>query len=347
MANGDPRYELIDFSRYGSAQDMYNENMGFGGTQDFYDYDGDSLLDNFPVRPKAPYVQPTSRNTQPLINIPGGIGTYNAASAQNQNLGAFPNLLMSTPPPTPPPIDPDATFGEKFAANLSSPQAMAGIAKGFGGLIQGLVGRGRRRDEQRKAQDQYDDMLKKYRGLSTRNLAENIKNPYANIQTNFENVYEDLTVNRQQAEFERDMFARQQASLMQGLSGAAGGSGIAALAQAMANQGQIAAQRSSASIGQQEAMNQRLLAQGAAREQELERLAELQIAQGQGMVDQLKLRGAEKARSLTYQKTGTELGMAQQDLAAKNMAIAQADAALYGGIGSLVGTGVSAAIGAA
>tara|TARA_B100002052_G_scaffold279724_1_gene287193 strand:+ start:338 stop:1378 length:1041 start_codon:yes stop_codon:yes gene_type:complete len=346
MANGDPRYELIDFSRYGSAQDMYNENIGFGGTQNFYDYDGDSLLDNFPVRPKAPYVQPTSRNTQPLINIPGGIGTYNAAGAQNQNLGG-PNLQTATPPPMPLPVAPEATFGEKFGANMMTPQAMTGVAKGIGGLIQGLVGRGRRRDEQRKAQNQYDDMLKKYRGLSTRNLAENIKNPYANIQTNFENVYEDLTVNRQQAEFERDMFARQQASLMQGLSGAAGGSGIAALAQAMANQGQIAAQRSSASIGQQEAVNQRLLAQGAAREQELERRAELQIAQGQGIVDQLKLRGAEKARSLTYQKTGTELGMAQQDLAAKNMAIAQADAALYGGIGSLVGTGVSAAIGAA
>lgn len=335
MANGDPRYANVNL--YRTAEQVRDEV-----------YPG-SMQQNLNALISSQYNTGALQdsNQPPLVTVPGGIGTYNAAGAQNQNLGAFPNLLMSTPPPMLPPIDPDATFGEKFAANLSSPQAMAGIAKGFGGLIQGLVGRGRRRDEQRKAQNQYDDMLKKYRGLSTRNLAENIKNPYANIQTNFENVYEDLTVNRQQAEFERDMFARQQASLMQGLSGAAGGSGIAALAQAMANQGQIAAQRSSASIGQQEAMNQRLLAQGAVREQELERQAELQIAQGQGMVDQLKLRGAEKARSLTYQKTGTELGMAQQDLAAKNMAIAQADAALYGGIGNLVGTGVSAAIGAA
>ena len=64
------------------------------------------------------------------------------------------------------------------------------------------------------------------------------------------------------------------------------------------------------------------------------------------MTDQLRLRGAEQARALDYRKTGTELGMAQQDLAAKNMAIAQADAALYGGIGSLVGTAATAAVGA-
>ena len=345
MANGDPRYELIDFSRYGSAQNMFNENMGLGGTQDFYDYDGDGLLDNFPVRRQTPSTQPAGVATQQLVTIPGGIGTYNAAGAQYQNLGS-PDLEMRTPPPPPPPAVPDATFGEKFGANMMTPQAMTGVASGIGGLIQGLVGRGKRRSQQIAAQNQYDDMLARYRDLDTSNLYANIDNPYANIQTNFENVYEDLTVNQQQAEFQRKTLARQQASLMQGLSGAAGGSGIAALAQAMANQGQIGAQRISASIGQQEAMNQRLLAKGAAREQELERQAELQIAKGQFMTDQLRLRGAEQARALDYRKTGTELGMAQQDLAAKNMAIAQADAALYGGIGSLVGTGLTAAIGA-
>ena len=50
---------------------------------------------------------------------------------------------------------------------------------------------------------------------------------------------------------------------MQGLKGAAGGSGIAGLAQSLAGQGQLQAQQISASIGQQEAMNQRLRAQGA------------------------------------------------------------------------------------
>tara|TARA_Y100001963_G_scaffold79568_1_gene110446 strand:+ start:137 stop:757 length:621 start_codon:yes stop_codon:yes gene_type:complete len=95
------------------------------------------------------------------------------------------------------------------------------------------------------------------------------ENPYA------ENVYEDLTVNQQQAEFERQTFQQQQANIMQGLRGAAGGSGVAALAQAMANQGQLQAQRASASIGQQEALNQRLRAKGAQ-----------QTQQGEAMVQQ-------------------------------------------------------------
>jgi len=238
-----------------------------------------------------------------------------------------------------------AATGGGGGINMSAAQ-MGAVASGIGGIIQGLVGRTKRRNQQIDAQNQYDDMLAKYRDLDTSNLYADIENPYANIQTNFENVFEDLTVNQQQAEFQRQTLARQQAGLMQGLSGAAGGSGIAALAQALANQGQIGAQRISASIGQQEAMNQRLLAQGAAREQALETQAELQVAKGQAMTDQLRLRGAEQARALDYRKTGTELGMAQQDLAAKNMAIAQADAALYGGIGSLVGTAATAAVGA-
>ena len=57
------------------------------------------------------------------------------------------------------------------------------------------------------------------------------ENPYADLQTSFENPYEDLTVNTQEA----DMLAQQQqqslANTMSNLQGAAGGSGIAALAQ--------------------------------------------------------------------------------------------------------------------
>ena len=63
------------------------------------------------------------------------------------------------------------------------------------------------------------------------------KNPYA------ENVFEDLTVNQQQAQFEAQQGAQQRANILGGLRGAAGGSGIAGLAQAMANQGQLQTQR--------------------------------------------------------------------------------------------------------
>ena len=77
-------------------------------------------------------------------------------------------------------------------------------------------------------------------------------NPYKDV----ENVYEDLTVNQQQAQFEQQMFQQSQANIMQNLKGAAGGSGVAGLAQALASQGQLASQRAGISIGQQEQTNQ-------------------------------------------------------------------------------------------
>jgi hypothetical protein len=93
------------------------------------------------------------------------------------------------------------------------------------------------------------------------------KNPYENM----ENVYEDLTVNQQQAQFQAQQGSQQRANIMQNMRGAAGSSGIAGLAQALANQGALQTQQISASIGQQEAANQRAAAQGAAAVQSAER----------------------------------------------------------------------------
>ena len=273
----------------------------------------------------------------PDINIGGGGGgatnySYQGASVSGDFSDPYDASIMS---PASDQFGGGSTFGERFGANLSSPQAMAGIAGGIGGIIQGLVGRGARRDAQRTAQTEYDKMMKQYRALDTSNLYADVENQYAGM----ENVYEDLTVNQQQAQFEKQMFQQQQANIMQGLSGAAGGSGIAGLAQAMANQGQIAAQRAGASIGMQESKINMLRAQEASRLQ-------LQERAGGAQAEQMRLAGATQARGLEWQKTGTQLGMAQQDLAARNQAIAQADAALYGGIGSLVGTVGTAGVGA-
>ena len=207
-----------------------------------------------------------------------------------------------------------------------SEASMMGIVGGLGGIAQGLIGRGRRREEQRRAGREYREMRRQFEGLDTGNIYADVRNQY----TGMENTFEDLTVNQQQAEFQRQMFAEQQASTLQGLRGAAGGSGIAALAQAMAGQAQRATQIASASIGQQESRNQALRAQEASRIQQMERMGEAQA-------EQLRLAGEEQARSLEWQKTGTLLGMAQQRRAAADQAKAQADAALWGGVGSLVG----------
>lgn len=103
------------------------------------------------------------------------------------------------------------------------------------------------------------------------------KNPYTNI----DNPFEDLTVNQQQAQFQAKQGAQQRANILDRLRGAAGGGGIAGLAQSLANQGAIQAQKISASIGMQEAQNQKLMAKGAAAADMAERGGEAWLQQAE------------------------------------------------------------------
>jgi len=128
------------------------------------------------------------------------------------------------------------------------------------------------------------------------------KNPYENM----ENAYEDMTVNQQQAQFQTQQGAQQRSNIMQGLKGAAGGSGIAGLAQAMAGQGQLQAQQISASIGAQESAQQGMKARGAA-------AADLQERQGEGAVQDM-----ERSRQSTL------LGISMGESAGANAAAMQA-----------------------
>ena len=114
------------------------------------------------------------------------------------------------------------------------------------------------------------------------------------------NTMEDLTVNQQQAQFEAQQGQQQRANIMSQMKGAAGSSGVAGLAQAMANQGAQQTQRASASIGQQESANQ----MASAKQQ-----AANQMAMGQGAMEAQKfqLQGAADARDLSLQQKQGEL----------------------------------------
>jgi hypothetical protein len=81
-----------------------------------------------------------------------------------------------------------------------------------------------------------------------------ISNPFMDM----DNVYEDLTVNQKEADFAKQQTQQSQANILNQMKGSAGSSGIAGLAQAMANQGALDAQKSAISIGKQEADNQKL-----------------------------------------------------------------------------------------
>jgi hypothetical protein len=88
-------------------------------------------------------------------------------------------------------------------------------------------------------------------------------NPYRDLQNYYEdmeNVFEDLTVDTQAADFQMERGEQQRANILQALRGAAGGSGIANLAQSLANQGILQAAQVSANIAQQERQNQILSA---------------------------------------------------------------------------------------
>ena len=181
---------------------------------------------------------------------------------------------------------------------------------------------GKRKREIKEAQGEYDIMRDKFMNLETSNLYGDVSNPYANM----ENTMEDLTVNQQQAQFEAQQNQQTQANVMGQMRGAAGGSGVAGLAQAMANQGQLGAQRASASIGQQESANQKAAAQQAGQLQTMER-------QGAWKADMTRRSGAEQERQAVKDKTNTLLGMATQRLTTAKGAVAAGDEAFQSGIG--------------
>ena len=191
-------------------------------------------------------------------------------------------------------------------------------------LLSGLFGSRRRNRQQREAKAQYEEMRAAYEGLDTSNIYADVKNPYEGM----ENTMEDLRVNTQQADFMAQQGAQARADILGGFRQAAGGSGIAALAQSLANQQTQQAAQMSASIGQQEAANQRASAIQAGRIQQLERAGELQA-------QTMRLGGEAQSRALEYQKTGTMFGMGQQRLAGANRAVAQGQSQIAAGIGGL------------
>ena len=105
-----------------------------------------------------------------------------------------------------------------------------------------------------------------------------------------ENVYEDQTVDLKAAEFQKEQSQQNAANILASMKGAAGGSGVAGLAQVLANQGAKQAQQSAADIGRQEQANQARARGEAGRLQQLdvegEQKRDLLEREGERMVEQ-------------------------------------------------------------
>ena len=183
-----------------------------------------------------------------------------------------------------------------------------GAVKGLAGIAGGIIGSGKRKREMREAQAQYNRQMANFKNLDT-------SNAYAGM----ENVMEDLTVNQGQAEFAAEQQNQALANTMSGLQGAAGGSGIAALAQSLANQQSQNMRTASLSIGQQEQANQ---------------MAERNMA---GQLDMQERAGELQSRQMKKEQTETLLGMSQQRLGAAKAAKAAATKSIIGGVTGLAG----------
>jgi len=128
--------------------------------------------------------------------------------------------------------------------------ALGDITGGLGNIASGIVGGGQRRREQQAARADYQDQLAQLQQA----------NYYGTVMSN---PFEDVTVNQLQAQFQARQQQQGLANTMSQLSGAAGGSGIAGLAQAMSQQQQTNLAQIAGGIGQQESANQQLIGQGA------------------------------------------------------------------------------------
>lgn len=185
-----------------------------------------------------------------------------------------------------------------------NPAAIAGAGvAALSGIVGGIVGSGKRRREQAAAREELAMNKAAYTNLDT-------SNPYAGMQ----NTFEDLTVNTQAADFAAQQQQQALANTMGSMSGAAGGSGIAALAQAMANQQSQNMQQASASIAQQEQQNQMAAAQGAAN------------------VQNMQMQGEAMSRQMEADKIGTLTQMSMSRLQDANAARQAAKDSIVGGI---------------
>jgi hypothetical protein len=179
----------------------------------------------------------------------------------------------------------------------------------LGASFIGGTGRINRRD---KAQSAYDVSKQNYSSQD-----------FSNVYANMENPFEDLTVNQQAADFQRETQSQGLSDIMSRGKSAAGGSSIAAFSQMLANQQSQNAQSISADLGLQESNIANMKAQGAA------------------SIDQMSRQGEQTAMGMRNEQLGTMFGIDQAELAGSEAAINQAQASRMGMLGEFAG-GVAA-----
>mgnify|MGYP003122059106 CR=1 FL=1 len=166
-----------------------------------------------------------------------------------------------------------------------------GIGLAVAGSVVGAVSADKSKREaerqEAKATEEMNRLKDVYSQLDT-------SNPYSDM----ENTMEDITINQRQFDLQKQQAQQQQAQVLEGTKEAAGSSGVAGVAAALANEGKLTSKHASSTIGMQEAENQSKERAMAANLQTLEREGDIM------------------SREWEKDKQGTLLGMSQQEVAA-------------------------------
>lgn len=227
---------------------------------------------------------------------------------------------------------------------VNNPAVMGAAISAGGSILGGLFGNKRRKREQKAAQVQHDQMRADYMAVDFKNPYKDLTNQFANLKNRYagqQNVMEDVTVNLQQANFQKQASQQQMANIMSNMQGAAGGSGVAGLAQALANQSVKAAAQASASIGTQEQAIKLATAKEAGRLQQMEIAGAAKTdylkAAGQQAVDLKIAEGETKREEKEMSRLETLYGMSMQRSSAANTARNTATQNMVTGVTSGIG----------
>lgn len=177
-----------------------------------------------------------------------------------------------------------------------------GIMGGLGNIVGGIIGSKARREEQQQARTAHRARLNQFK----------LADYYGTVMAN---PWEDITVNQLQAKFQARQQQQGLGTTMATLRDAAGGSGIASLAQTIANQQAQNLSQISGQIGQQEARNQELMGRG----------------------EYMRSLAVERAETRVRDKNETLLALAAQRKEIADQARKDATAALTSGIGQVAG----------
>ena len=173
--------------------------------------------------------------------------------------------------------------------------------------------------QSRIAQQQEREARERVQAQRAEYEAFQFENPYATAQNYFaglENQFEDVGVSTAAADFQMEQGAQQRANMMQQMGGAAGGSGVAGLAQALAQQGTLQARQVSVDISQQQRQGQMASAQAGMQLQQM-------AAQGATQRDMMRMQGGQMVQAAEFGRQSTLLGMDYGELAGARGAVQQ------------------------